>query len=206
MVGPRAQRCSLNACCARLSPRQQHFAVARVLRERGRTLELRARLGMPCEPFQQIATRSRQPGIVAQRGFLAQRIDEIERRLRPLRHAHRHGAIQAHHWRCVECEKRIVDRDDLRPVRRRRARRARMARRERGLQRIGGPGRRAARRAPPGPRARASAKPAAPSARRGHAPRLPPERVRPACGRASALLRRARAASSPGPPWPYSLR
>src|ERR1700674_932709 len=103
-------------CCAL----EEQFALARVLRERGRALELRAGLLGAAELGEEVASHARQQVIGSERGLRGQRIDELEARAGTDRHRDGDRAVQLDDGGGRDPGEILVERRDARPVRLRR--------------------------------------------------------------------------------------
>ena len=116
---------------------EEELLLARVARERGRALEIRARLVEAAELHEEVAAHRRQEMVVLEGRLGGERIDESQ----PFRRAESHGdgdrAIQLDDGGRRDLRERVVERRDARPVGVLRSARARVAGGDRGLQRVG---------------------------------------------------------------------
>src|SRR6267143_2849589 len=96
---------------------EEELLLARVARERGRALELRARLVEAAELHEEVAAHGGQEVIVLESRLGGERIDERQ----PFRRAEGHGdrdrAVQFHDGGRRDLRERVVERRDACPVR-----------------------------------------------------------------------------------------
>src|SRR5215831_16173392 len=79
---------------AGLRARQKQLSLAGVLHQGSRAFELFASIVGASELREKIASDAREEVIGTQRGFVDERVDELEARGWPERHRHRDGAVQ----------------------------------------------------------------------------------------------------------------
>src|SRR5258708_7315845 len=115
---------------------EEELALARVARERGRALELSARLVEAAELGEEVAAHGGQKVVAPENRLGGERIDELQPLRRAERYRHRDSAVQLDDGGGRDLGERIVERSDARPVRLRRRPRARAAGGARGLERI----------------------------------------------------------------------
>src|SRR5438552_17118930 len=127
---------SLGLLCASSGPLEKQLALARVARERCRTLELPTRLVYAADLSQEVAAHARQEVIVPKRRLRSERFDELEAGLWTKRHRVRDRAIQIDDRRRRDGGEISVEPHDARPVRGLRRRRSRVAGGDRGLKRV----------------------------------------------------------------------
>src|ERR1044072_7586566 len=96
--------------------REEQFALARVAREGGGTLELRARLLDAPEFGEKVAPHARQKVIALERRLVLQLVYKLKAGVGAERQRDRDRAVQLHYGRRHKFGERVVERHDARPV------------------------------------------------------------------------------------------
>ena len=98
------------------SSSQEHLPLTPVARQRGCAFELRGGLGIASEPREQVAAHARQEVVTTELLGLEERVDELEPRFGPERHADRDRTVEVDDRRRHELRERVVQRHDSLPV------------------------------------------------------------------------------------------
>ena len=94
-----------------------------------------ARLLVAAEPAQEVGLGRRQVAVAGEPAVALQRLDLLQRSLGAGHHRHHHRAVQRHHRRRPDAQQRVVEHQQLRPIRLLVGRRLGVQRGDRGLQR-----------------------------------------------------------------------
>ena len=95
---------------------QQQATLFGIAREQRRPLELLPRLVEPPQLHQEIGSHRGQQVIGLERGFLHERIHQLQPGGRTEGHGHGHGAVQFHHRRRLDLGQCVIERHDAFPV------------------------------------------------------------------------------------------
>src|SRR5262245_43015195 len=134
--GKRAPGPDEHSLAARPGALEEQRALAFIARQRGRALQLRARLIIAAQLEEQVAAHARQEVVAIERWLRGQRLDEVEAGLRAEGHGDRHRAVQLDDGGRRDPGELGVEPRDAHPVRLRRGQRSGVTGGDRGLERV----------------------------------------------------------------------